>query len=71
MKSIYTLILATAFLVVGCSGPSEKNSENVNIVLEEPPHDYLFMQRAYPFGDIQTDAYAKAKNGNAINRTEQ
>ncbi len=57
MKTIGTLILLLTLVLVGCNSPSE---ENPTRVMEEPPHDYLFMQRAYPFGEIRTDAYAEA-----------
>lgn len=59
MKPISTLILLALICLFGCSSPSEKQQETAAI-MEEPPHDYLFMQRAYPFGDIRTEAYSEA-----------
>jgi hypothetical protein len=43
--------------VLGCSSSSEKNPLTTQ---KETPHDFMFMQRAYPTGEIKTDAYSNA-----------
>lgn len=56
MKSFYLLSLI-ALIAVSCQNetPQESIAEN-----QEHPHDFMFMQRAYPSGEIKTDAYAQA-----------
>lgn len=56
MKSFYLLSLI-ALITVSCQNetPQEPIAEN-----QEHPHDFMFMQRAYPSGEIKTDAYAQA-----------
>lgn len=44
-------------LIVGCRDHSDTS---VIIPDKQTPHDFMFMQRAYPTGEIKTDAYAKA-----------
>lgn len=41
-----------------CTHSSEENITKLHS--EETPHDFMFMQRAYPTGAIRTDAYAEA-----------
>ncbi len=55
-----TLLLVTiAATIISCTNSSEKNIlENNNT--KTSPHDFMFMQRAYPTGEIKTDAYSKA-----------
>ncbi len=57
---IYNLLLFIATIsVISCTNSTEKTtSENRNI--ETSPHDFMFMQRAFPSGKIKTDAYSKA-----------
>jgi photosystem II stability/assembly factor-like uncharacterized protein len=43
--------------VFGCASPSEKNPLTTQ---DETPHDFKFMQRAYPTGEIKSDAYSNA-----------
>jgi photosystem II stability/assembly factor-like uncharacterized protein len=53
----FFILFVAAFTMIGCASPSEKNpltSQN------ETPHDFMFMQRAYPTGEIKTDAYSNA-----------
>ncbi len=54
-KSIVLGLLTIA--VVGCTSVSEKN---ISEEYKETPHDFMFMQRAYPTGEIRTDAYTNA-----------
>lgn len=57
MIRMFTLCLL-GLVIVGCTNSSEKKiSENT---FKQTPHDFMFMQRAYPTGEIRTDAYAKA-----------
>ncbi|MFT5238243.1 MAG: photosystem II stability/assembly factor-like uncharacterized protein [Flavobacteriaceae bacterium] len=52
------LILSVAVCcALGCSSSSEKKSFTAQ---NETPHDFMFMQRAYPTGEIKTDAYSNA-----------
>ncbi len=48
--------------LIGCKEASEKNidfssDENMD---EKYPHDFMFMQRAYPNGELNTAAYSEA-----------
>lgn len=56
MKSFYLWSLL-ALITVSCQNetPQESIAEN-----QQHPHDFMFMQRAYPSGEIKTDAYAEA-----------
>jgi hypothetical protein len=45
--------------MISCTNSSEKNTINT-AKIEKSPHDFMFMQRAYPTGEIKTDAYSKA-----------
>ncbi len=47
-----------SLFVIGCTNSSDK--KNSETVPNETPHDFMFMQRAYPTGEIRTDAYALA-----------
>lgn len=42
----------------GCGQISEE--KNSTVTPKESPHDFMFMQRAYPTGEIKTDAYSNA-----------
>ncbi len=46
------------FSIVSCKDESKEKIEEIRI--EKLPHDFMFMQRAYPLGTIKTDAYSKA-----------
>ena len=56
---MYRLLLLSVlvFAVFGCASPSEKNPLTTQ---DETPHDFMFMQRAYPTGEIKSDAYSNA-----------
>ncbi|PHS68455.1 MAG: hypothetical protein COB12_00985 [Flavobacterium sp.] len=59
MKIYKLLLLLITVSILSCTNSSEKiTSEKRNI--ETSPHDFMFMQRAYPTGEIKTDAYSKA-----------
>ncbi len=53
------LLLVALFSVISCTKSSE-NKSTKTAKLEKSPHDFMFMQRAYPTGEIKTDAYSKA-----------
>lgn len=54
----FSTLCLLGLLVVGCTHTSEE--KNTKPHSEETPHDFMFMQRAYPTGEIRTDAYAEA-----------
>lgn len=60
----------TCLLLTSCTNSSEEiNSENQ---IDESPHDFMFMQRAYPRGEIKMDAYSEAiqwKRDKKLNRS--
>lgn len=58
MKPLFYLFLLFGFLVVSCtdSVPIDKEEITKNTL----PADFMFDQRAYPTGQIKTDAYRKA-----------
>ena len=53
------LLLVASISIVSCTNSSEKKNTKI-AKLEKSPHDFMFMQRAYPTGEIKTDAYSKA-----------
>jgi len=56
MRKLYYLLIST-LLLVGCHSPTKKDQERK---LEKTPHDFMFMQRAYPSGKINTTATKEA-----------
>ncbi|MEM7085562.1 MAG: T9SS type A sorting domain-containing protein [Bacteroidota bacterium] len=54
----FSTLCLLGLMIVGCSHSSEEKISKIHS--EETPHDFMFMQRAYPTGEIRTDAYAKA-----------
>ena len=58
----YSFHLALAFLIVSCNFSSEKELSLITSEqkTEKFPHDFMFMQRAYPTGQIKTEAYKEA-----------
>ena len=56
MKQLLLLLL-TVFTVLSCSNGSKKKPLTTQ---NKTPHDFMFMQRAYPTGELKTDAYAEA-----------
>ncbi len=59
MIRYFLLILVASFSILSCNNSSEKISSK-NVETKKSPHDFMFMQRAYPTGEIKTDAYSKA-----------
>ncbi|MBX2826993.1 MAG: T9SS type A sorting domain-containing protein [Flavobacteriaceae bacterium] len=57
MKRIAFLLLA-GLVFTGCN--QNPTQEVAPIEEEKTPHDFMFMQRAYPTGELKTDAYAEA-----------
>jgi len=57
MTRFLTLCFLSLLLAACTNNSAEKNSE---LILKETPHDFMFMQRAYPTGEIRTEAYAEA-----------
>ena len=54
----FTPLLVLFLILIGCAeNSSTKNSE---VIAKETPHDFMFMQRAYPTGEIKTSAYTEA-----------
>lgn len=51
MKKITFLLLSSLFFLACNTKKEEQVSE-----IKETPHDFMFMQRAYPTGEIRTDA---------------
>ncbi|MCG2419458.1 T9SS type A sorting domain-containing protein [Aequorivita sp. F47161] len=61
MLRIFTFLFLISCLT-GCKNASEENNdfafeENLD---EKYPHDFMFMQRAYPSGELNTAAYSEA-----------
>jgi len=56
MKPYYLLGLI-ALICLSCQ---QEESPKALLETEETPHDFMFMQRAYPSGEIKLDAYANA-----------
>ncbi|MBL4662772.1 MAG: T9SS type A sorting domain-containing protein [Flavobacteriaceae bacterium] len=54
----FSMLCLLCLMTVGCTHSSEEKISKTTS--EETPHDFMFMQRAYPTGEIRTDAYAKA-----------
>ena len=51
------LSLIAVVALISCDSSTEKNSKQLE---EKYPHDFMFMQRAYPTGQIKTEAYKEA-----------
>ena len=54
------LLFLSIFLLslISCTYNFEDRKQEITV--KETPHDFMFMQRAYPSGELKTDAYAKA-----------
>lgn len=55
MNQFYYFLFAILF--ISCNSSDKQSSEELS---KEYPHDFMFMQRAYPSGNIKTDALKKA-----------
>ncbi len=58
MNKLLVLPFLSFVLLIGCDQKTQR-SEDLSFK-EKYPHDFMFMQRAYPSGEIKTDAYANA-----------
>jgi photosystem II stability/assembly factor-like uncharacterized protein len=54
----FILLNLFLFLIVSCTNSSEEIKKEV--ATNQFPHDFMFMQRAYPTGELKTDAYSEA-----------
>ncbi len=52
------LLAVTGLVLASCNNNPE--SVQSDVAVKETPHDFMFMQRAYPTGEIRTEAYAEA-----------
>lgn len=59
MNRLGTLLFILSILIIGCKNSSEKNTIDT-AKTEKSPHDFMFMQRAYPTGQLKTEAYSEA-----------
>ncbi|MBT3920513.1 MAG: hypothetical protein HOF24_09045, partial [Flavobacteriaceae bacterium] len=55
----YTLLLIAIVFLSSCTN-STKTTAIETEVFKKLPNDFMFVQRAYPTGEIKTDAYSKA-----------
>jgi photosystem II stability/assembly factor-like uncharacterized protein len=59
MKNFFTLSILFVSILFSCVDSDHYSEEEMSFK-ERYPHDFMFMQRAYPTGEIKTDAYANA-----------
>ncbi len=59
MIRLILLLLVASISLISCTNSSEKKTIKT-AKIEKSPHDFMFMQRAYPTGEIKSDAYSKA-----------
>jgi len=59
MNRFIPLLLLVIFTLFSCTHRTETTLVK-GISEIKTPHDFMFMQRAYPTGEIKTDAYSKA-----------
>ncbi len=66
MNNLKIVLLIFIISMLSCTNSSEKITlDNENI--ETSPHDFMFMQRAYPTGTIKADAYSQAVQWKKLN----
>lgn len=65
-RVIYFLVFIISF--IGCSDSNQVAS--VADSKKKSPHDFMFMQRAYPVGEIKSDAFSNALNWKKQNRQQ-
>lgn len=53
----FPIVMGISLLFFGCNRTTNTEKEEKS---EKLPHDFMFMQRAYPTGKIRTDAYTNA-----------
>ncbi len=59
MNPLKLLSLIASISIISCTNSPESSKLKVE-KLEHSPHDFMFTQRAYPTGEIKTDAYSNA-----------
>ena len=57
MKDLKLLVIII-LTCIGCTNPSEEKISEEKT--QQFPHDFMFMQRAYPSGELKTEAYREA-----------
>jgi hypothetical protein len=61
MKFLVYLFFGITVLFMSCNFPTEESSEkSFTPTSEKPPADFMFLQRAYPKGEIKREAYREA-----------
>ncbi|NND63131.1 MAG: T9SS type A sorting domain-containing protein [Flavobacteriaceae bacterium] len=55
-----SLLLVCLLVFCSCNFSTEESELTPKNSQDNLPHDFMFMQRAYPTGEIKTDAYANA-----------
>ncbi|MDG1327233.1 MAG: hypothetical protein P8P41_02185, partial [Flavobacteriaceae bacterium] len=59
MKRLEVLFFLVVVSIFSCKNSSDEQN-NIIHKIKKSPHDFMFMQRAYPSGELKTDAYSKA-----------
>ena len=59
MKNLEVLFFLVFVSIFSCKNSSDEHN-NIIHKIKKSPHDFMFMQRAYPLGELKTDAYSKA-----------
>ena len=59
MKRLEVLFFLVVVSIFSCKNSSDEHN-NIIHKIKKSPHDFMFMQRAYPSGELKTDAYSKA-----------
>ena len=59
MKHLEVLFFLVVVSIFSCKNSSDEQN-NIIHKIKKSPHDFMFMQRAYPSGELKTDAYSKA-----------
>lgn len=59
MIRLFFVLIIVSFSTLSCTNSSEKNNP-LSPSEEKTPHDFMFMQRAYPTGELMTEAYSQA-----------
>ncbi len=61
MKPVIFLYFGILFLLFSCNNPSEESIKtSPSEISEKIPSDFMFLQRAYPKGEIKPEAYREA-----------
>ena len=59
MKRLEVLFFLVVVSIFSCKNSSDEQN-NIIHNIKKSPNDFMFMQRAYPLGELKTDAYSKA-----------